>query len=110
MSTHDDQERADRSEDFRDSGLDEDSVADAFDAMQAAPGGGALLEGETADEDGGEGQHHKSAGDEPGGGADVASGGGEGEREPTSGAVGERDGGGQDGGGQDGGRQDDDRG
>ena len=86
MSTQDDDERADGTEDFRDSGLDQDSVADAFDAMDAAPGGGALLEGE---DDGEEGKQ----GDDAEGGADVASGGGEGEREPTSGAVGERDGG-----------------
>lgn len=97
-------------EEFRDSALDQDHVAQAFEEMEAAPEGGALLEGEsTADEhddhghdDDGHGDHghdddHDSGADDSaddeddvGGGADVASGGGAGEREPMTGAVGGR--------------------
>ncbi|AXH95886.1 hypothetical protein [Ornithinimicrobium avium] len=88
MSTQDEQPVERGTGEFRDSGLDQDHVADAFESMQAAPGGGALLEGETAETTGGE---EERAGDADGG-ADVASGGGEGEREATTGAVGEREG------------------
>ncbi len=106
MSTQDDDERGEGTEGFRDSGLDQDGVADAFDAMESASGGGALLEGEEDGDEGRDRDDEEDTAEEAEGGADVASGGGEGEREPTSGAVGERAGGDR----GDGRGQDDDRG
>lgn len=50
MSTQGEQPDGRGTEEFRDSGLDQDHLAEAFEEMEAAPEGGALLEGETAEE------------------------------------------------------------
>lgn len=88
MSTQGEQPDGRGTEEFRDSGLDQDHLAEAFEEMEAAPEGGALLEGEAAEES--DGSADADGPSDAEGGADVASGGGEGRREPTSGAVGEQ--------------------
>lgn len=50
MSTQGEEPDGRGTEEFRDSGLDQDHLAEAFEEMEAAPEGGALLEGETAEE------------------------------------------------------------